>query len=373
MKRIVKSIICIVMITVLMSLMVFPASATITRPSTTKRPSIVRPLPGVTPIETTQESEPEETYKTLAPVARPLPGVTVKPTEATEPSSGGTTTKPGRPLPGESDLIPITPTETTTPSSGGTTTKPVRPLPDGSELIPITPTEATTPTLPSKNPAATKPTEPAATKATTPPASKSPYFTKHPTGETIKEGANAQFVAIAENADGYNWIILSADGQETYTIKEACSHFTGLKAEGSITTRLTLYYIPASLNGYYVACIAEGNGETVTSNGALLSIQSKNPPVQLKETEPATEPTVETTPETTVQTTPETTVTETTQTETVETEETTQTVATEQKEENNDQSTRGLYLIGGVCVALLAAAVVLIIILLKTLHKGKRR
>lgn len=368
MKYIMKIIICAAMIAVLISAMVFPACAS----------GIIRPEALSRSTAGLEIADFSDTTRAL-PTKRPISGSeNLVPT--TEPVSGNTGSGTiHRPIRGEENLIP-----TTEPSSGSTgSNTPSRPLPGEENLIPTTPApkpngviiKPTTSGTASSGTSTTKPTESQQKSAA--PTSKSPYFTKHPTDESIREGANAQFVAIAENAFGYNWVILSEDGNETYTIKEACNHFKGLKAEGSITTRLTLYYIPASLNGYYVACIAEGNGESVTSNGALLSVQSKNPPVQVKQTVPVTEAITEpvsvVATESTEWTDAETIFTETTQEETEQMQQTTVPAATEEKEENSTRTLPGIYLIAGICIVLLVVAIILLSVLLKTLRRGKRR
>ena len=420
MKYIMKIIICAVMIAVLISAMVFPTCASaIIRPETLSRSTAgleivdssdtTRALPIKRPISGSENlvptTEPVSGNTGSSTIHRPIRGEeNLIPT--TEPSSGSTdsgtihrpirgeenlipTTEPSsgstgsgtihRPIPGEENLIP-----TTEPSSGSNSSNtPSRPLPGKENLIPTTPapkpnaviTKPTTSDTASSGTSTTKPTESQQKPGAS--TSKSPYFTKHPTDETIREGANAQFVAIAENASGYNWVILSEDGNETYTIKEACSHFKGLKAEGSITTRLTLFYIPASLNGYYVACVAEGNGETVTSNGALLGVQSKNPPVQVKQnvpvTEAVTEPALAVETESTEWIETETILTETTQAEIEQMLQTTVPSATEENIENDQRTPHGMYLIAGVCIVLLVVAIILLFVLLKTLRRGKRR
>lgn len=364
MNYFVKIIVCIAMIVAMMSVVVSPAYAT-------RLPTVIKPL------ETMAPAGSSGTTTGRLPGNRPI--ISLIPT--TEPESNSSSAAPSRPLRGEENLIPTTePTSGTT--SSGTPNKPIR----GEEnLIPTTPSptpsgtiqKPTTSGTTSSGTSTVQPTE-SATKPTeaapmpTASISKSPYFTKHPTDENVKSGANAQFVAIAENADGYNWIILSADGKETYSIAEACSHFKGLKAEGSITTRLTLYYIPESLHGYYVACIAEGNGETVTSNGALVTIQGHKATAQAEETQSVTVPTtVDVTDpiaESTVETVEETALTEAS----VEIENTVPT-SNEEPGKQEEKKPTGLYMVGGICIILLVVAIILTVILLKTIRKGKRR
>ncbi len=364
MNYFVKIIVCIAMIVAMMTVVAFPAYAT-------RLPTVIKPL------ETRAPAGSSGTTTGRLPGNRPI--ISLNPT--TEPESDSSSAAPSRPLRGEENLIP-----TTEPSSGNTGSGVIqRPIKGEENLVPTTPSQIPSGTIqkpttsgttssgtsteqPTES--ATKPTE-AAPKPTAS-ISKSPYFTKHPTDEDVKSGANAQFVAIAENADGYNWIILSADGKETYSIAEACSHFKGLKAEGSITTRLTLYYIPESLHGYYVACIAEGNGETVTSNGALVTIQGHKATAQAEETQSVTVPTTvdvtEPIAESIAETVEETALTEAS----VETENTVPT-SNEEPGKQEEKKPAGLYMVGGICIILLVVAIILIVILLKTIRKGKRR
>lgn len=415
MKYIMKIIICAAMIAVLTSAVVFSACASgIKSPETLSRSTAglkiadssdtTRALPTKRPISGSENlvptTEPASGSAGSGVIHRPIRGEeNLIPT--TEPSSGNTGSGTiQRPIRGEENLIP-----TTAPSTNNDLPN-KRPLPGEENLIPTTaPSTDIGKDLPSKQPISgkdnpvtttpsptpsgviSKPTTSGATSSNTTTAkpaesvqkpaasiSKSPYFTKHPTDESVKQGANAQFVAIAENADGYHWTIFSADGQNTYTISEACKHFKGLQAEGSITTRLTLYYIPVTLHGHYVACIAEGNGETVTSNGALLTIQGVNTVEQVQETQPIIILPTEAVTVPVEETITETTIPETTQAGSAEIMlETTVSMPTAEAVEQDTKAPTVLYIIGGVCAALMAIAIVLMVILLKALRKGKRR
>ena len=54
-----------------------------------------------------------------------------------------------------------------------------------------------------------------------------PVITKDPTGETVKEGETAKFVAKADYVKQYMWVLISPDGKTTYDCGDAGRYFPG--------------------------------------------------------------------------------------------------------------------------------------------------
>ena len=81
-------------------------------------------------------------------------------------------------------------------------------------------------------------------------------ITKHPTGETVKPGGKATFIARADGAAAFQWRIVRNDGSNNfYRADEAPSYINGLQVYGVNTDTLVLSNIPASMNGMSVICV----------------------------------------------------------------------------------------------------------------------
>lgn len=104
-----------------------------------------------------------------------------------------------------------------------------------------------------------------------------PKITKHPTGETVTVGERAVFIARADNADQIIWRLVSPDKGTTYECKDAPKHFDGLKVSGYNEEKLILSNIPLELNGWKAEAKFIGEGGTVWSKGALITVK-KAPP-----------------------------------------------------------------------------------------------
>lgn len=115
----------------------------------------------------------------------------------------------------------------------------------------------------------TAPTDPPATQPVQPEI----VITKHPGGETVTETDSAVFTVKAENVAEYSWELLTTDGQ-TVAGENFEATFKGLKAKGYGIDRLELENIPLSLNGCKVRCRFSGNGKTVYSNYATITVKA---------------------------------------------------------------------------------------------------
>lgn len=89
---------------------------------------------------------------------------------------------------------------------------------------------------------------------------KVPKVTKDPTGETVKEGESAIFIAKADNAKTITWYLVSANDKTKIEIKNAPNQFTGLTVTGHNAEKLVLSNIPMELNGWKVQAKFTGEG-----------------------------------------------------------------------------------------------------------------
>lgn len=100
-------------------------------------------------------------------------------------------------------------------------------------------------------------------------------ITKHPTGETVKAGESALFIARADNAVKREWRIVSKDTTRTVPASQAAFYFNGLGVSGETTDTLSLTNIPADMNGWSVECKFTGaDGSVLFTRGAILDVQS---------------------------------------------------------------------------------------------------
>ncbi len=178
----------------------------------------------VTPSPAVQE--------TAAPAATatPLPGA------ATEPAPTAT------PLPGAALQPAATPMPTPIPTAAPT---------------PV-PTPAPTPV-------------PTPTPAPTPAPVRGPSVTKDPTGEVVTEGGTVIFVARADNYDSMSWQLIGPDGT-TLNANSISGRFPTMTADGLWSETLYLRTAPASLSGWRAQALFTGNGITVASAPASITI-----------------------------------------------------------------------------------------------------
>ena len=169
-------------------------------------------------------------------------------------------------------------TETTQPTAAPTTptAAPTTPTeaPTTPTEAPTTPTEA--PTTPTEAP--TTPTERPTEAPTTPstaPAPGIPVVTKSPTGETVREGGFAEFVARADYCQDIIWHLRSPGGGTDVLVKDAGSQFPGLVVTGLNTERLGLNNIPMALNEWRVLAEFVGTEGNVWSNSAIITVMNQ--------------------------------------------------------------------------------------------------
>lgn len=103
-----------------------------------------------------------------------------------------------------------------------------------------------------------------------------PVVTKNPTKEEVVEGESATFIARADYAKQYEWVMISDDE----AIGEVpCSGlkniFPTLTVSGYDTEALTLTNIPATMDGCEFYCRFVGTEESVKSKTAKLTVLSK--------------------------------------------------------------------------------------------------
>lgn len=113
-----------------------------------------------------------------------------------------------------------------------------------------------------------------------------PKITKHPTGETVTVGESAVFIARADHADEIIWRLVSPDKATTYECKDAPKHFDGLKVSGYNEEKLILSNIPLELDGWKAEAKFVGEGGTVWSKGAKVTVKKAPPKAPKITTQP---------------------------------------------------------------------------------------
>lgn len=100
-----------------------------------------------------------------------------------------------------------------------------------------------------------------------------PTVIKDPGGETVDKGGWASFVSTATYATECCWYFRSEDGNTVFKSTEASAKFPGLTTDGDNTERLNIYGIPYELNGWGVYCCFSGNGGSVNSKAATITVR----------------------------------------------------------------------------------------------------
>ena len=116
----------------------------------------------------------------------------------------------------------------------------------------------------------TEPETAATTAPTDPPGI---VITKHPTSETVSEGARTWFIANAENETQITWEFFSPDGT-MYSLQQAMSAHPGLILEVLPKDTLGLRQIPASFSGWSARARYDGPGGTATTERATITIRA---------------------------------------------------------------------------------------------------
>ena len=137
-------------------------------------------------------------------------------------------------------------------------------------------TEPPTPTTPPTNPPT--PTTPPATQYTG-----IPIVHKHPTGENVKEGGYAEFVARAYYSTDIIWHLKNPGGSIDILAKDAPVQFPGLVVTGLNSERLGLNNIPRTLNEWRIQAEFVGQDGNVWSDAAVINVTNhelKAPTIQ---------------------------------------------------------------------------------------------
>ena len=125
-------------------------------------------------------------------------------------------------------------------------------------------------------------------------------ITKHPTGETVKPGGKATFIARADGASAFQWRIVRNDGSNGfYRADEAPSYINGLQVYGANTDTLVLSNIPASMNGMSVICVFYSDTARTQyqiTNSARITVNSPSPTPTVAPYIPTSKPVVTTAP-----------------------------------------------------------------------------
>lgn len=100
-----------------------------------------------------------------------------------------------------------------------------------------------------------------------------PTVVKHPGAETVTEGGWASFVATATYCDGYTWSLTDPSGR-SIACSEIASKFPNVTVGGDGTEKIIVRNIPLEMNGWKAVCTFSGPGGSVTSNGALITVNS---------------------------------------------------------------------------------------------------
>ena len=99
-----------------------------------------------------------------------------------------------------------------------------------------------------------------------------PIVTKHPTDETVKEGATCLFVAKYEDAIWAVWHFVSPDAMTDITYLEAQKEFPKMEIQQGYASTMKLVNIPAELDGWQVYCEFRNNVGTTNTDAARITV-----------------------------------------------------------------------------------------------------
>ena len=135
----------------------------------------------------------------------------------------------------------------------------------------------------------------------------SPTISKHPlTDPAVNPGELVSYSASAVYATSSQWFLVSPDGSETLTVKEAVERFNGITIDDAGMGRIIIYNVPAAMNGWQIFCRFFESTGVYPSDTQKATIQVKVPeatPAPSPEATPAPSP--EATPEPSPVPTPE--------------------------------------------------------------------
>ena len=187
---------------------------------------------------------------------------------------------------GEQPSQPSTPSEPSTePPTTEPPTEPPTTEPPTEPPTTEPPTEPPTTEPPTEPPTTEPPTEPPTTEPTptTPPYTGIPTITKNPTGENVKEGGYAEFVARANYCTDIIWHLKNPGGSIDVLAKDAPERFPGLVVTGLNSERLGLNNIPRTLNEWRIQAEFVGRDGNVWSEAAVINVTNhelKAPTIQ---------------------------------------------------------------------------------------------
>ena len=144
------------------------------------------------------------------------------------------------------------------------------PLPEAETESPATETPTVEPT---ETPSAEPTVEPSAVPTTAPTATPSvPVITKQPTGETLKAGESAMFIARADNYSWCAWRFYDKNGTEI-VFDKIWGYFPDLRLSGGNEEVFSISNVPSEMNGWSVACLfCSDDGEWEYTDAAKIAV-----------------------------------------------------------------------------------------------------
>lgn len=163
-------------------------------------------------------------------------------------------------------LLPAAYAQEPAPASEVETDSPAteEPSSEPTEEPEVSPTET-----PSVDPTAEPTVEPTAAPTATPSA---PVITKQPTGETLRAGESAMFIARADNYSWCAWRFYDKNGTEI-VFDKIWSYFPDLRLSGGNEEVFTIANVPKDMNGWSVACLfSSDDGEWEYTDAAKITV-----------------------------------------------------------------------------------------------------
>ena len=235
----------------------------------------------------------DESPTTEPPATQPTEASTTQPSATQPTTTGPTTTQPTTTEPTTTEPTTTEPTATEPTTTEPTATEPTTTEPTTTEPT-ATEAPSTEPTVPPTN----SPTNPPTNPPTTPPTSNKPIITKHPTGENVREGGYAEFVARADSCLDIIWHLQNPGGSIDVLAEKAPERFPGLIVTGLNSERLGLDRIPKALDEWRVRAEFVGLDGNVWSDPAVISVMNQEltaPTIQQQPTSANLKPTEGTT------------------------------------------------------------------------------
>ena len=166
------------------------------------------------------------------------------------------------------------------------------------------PSTSVEPTEEPSTPPSTVPTEapsveptsaptPTATAAPTPTATAAPagpVITKQPTGESVKSGGSAMFIARAKDYSWCAWRFYDLQGNEV-VFDNIWGYFPNLKVSGGNSEVFTIGDIPLEMNGWTVCCLfSNEDGIWTYSDAVRISVTAAATPSPRHTVRPSASP-----------------------------------------------------------------------------------